>query len=149
MVWILRISNYIQMRLTQAQYYILSAPCNMSQQITPPPRESPLNSFFLGPLFTVMVVESWSLSLLTALRSMFVLLTSSGDRSRSLGWVTFKQIRPSVSYKVVWCKATEEDSANVAIGKCLMWVCHCEESWKYFTPRHSNPSMCTEERYGG
>ena len=149
MVWILRISNYKCAWLKHSTYYIYWALRFMSQQITPPLRESPLNSFFLGPLFTVMVVESWSLSLLTALRSMFVLLTSSGDRSRSLGWVTFKQIRPSVSYKVVWCKATEEDSANVAIGKCLMWVCHCEESWKYFTPRHSNPSMCTEERYGG
>ena len=112
------------MRLTQAQYYILSAPCNMSQQITPPPRESPLNSFFLGPLFTVMVVESWSLSLLTALRSMFVrsffsplpgidpaslvgsLLSRSVRRSatRSCGAKRLRKTRRTSRLENAWCE---------------------------------------------
>ena len=100
MVWILRIIQ-LRMRLTQAQYFILSAQCNMSQQITPPLRESPLNSFLLGPLFTFVVVESWIRDLfLCSQRSghcSFLDLTSSGDRVCFLRLVTFKHIRRSAT----------------------------------------------------
>ena len=35
---------------------------------------------------------------------------------------------------------------KTATGKCLMWVCHWDESWKNFTPHHSSPSICTENK---
>lgn len=31
-------------------------------------------------------------------------------------------------------------------GKCRMWVCHCADNWKNFTPDHSVPSMVTKKK---
>ena len=34
---------------------------------------------------------------------------------------------------------------KTATGKCLICVCHWDESWKNFTPHHSSPSIWTEK----
>ena len=33
---------------------------------------------------------------------------------------------------------------NTAIGKCFIWVCHCDDNWKNFIPVHSTLSTSTE-----
>ena len=54
----------------------------------------------------------------------------------------------SVSYSEVWVPPPNIVETP-ATGKYLMWVCHCEDNWKNFTPIHSMPSIWTEKKIGG
>ena len=53
----------------------------------------------------------------------------------------------SVSYSEVWVPPPNIVETP-ATGKYLMWVCHCEDNWKNFTPIHSMPSIWTEKNRG-